>query len=152
MGEGDGQSDGHTACPSLNDLKRGDWRDVNWNPHADHGLSIASRIFKHLPDNPATGRLIIDALIERMSSAPEYASFLAVDYATEDYFIKSLISALEKRQPGSVYVACNLVRAGYKSFLPDAYAAARQIAANSMASGSYAESRDKQAAKSLLRE
>jgi hypothetical protein len=139
-----------TQRPSLNDLKAGHWRDANWNPSTDHGFSIASAILNQLPDTPATGRLITDALIERMSFTPEYASFLARDYATDDYFVASLKSALDKRQPGSLYVASSLVNGGYKLFQPYALAAARQIAAKSRTNPTYAELRDKEVATSLL--
>ncbi|HEY3457145.1 MAG TPA: hypothetical protein VGK64_21385 [Bryobacteraceae bacterium] len=138
-----------TQRPSLNDLRVGHWRDINWNPSTDHGFSIASAILNQLPDTPATGRLITDALIARMSFAPECASFLARDYA-DDYFVASLKSSLEKRQPGSLYVASSLVNSGYKSFQPYALAAARQIAVKSTANPTYAELGDRKVAESLL--
>jgi hypothetical protein len=72
------------------------------DPSADHGFSIASAIFNRLPDNPQSHRIIADPVIERMSFAPEHSSFLSRDYASDDYFVALLKSALDKRQPGSL--------------------------------------------------
>jgi hypothetical protein len=57
--------------PGLNDLRAGGWRDLNWNPSADHGFSIALVILRQLPGTPRSDHLIIDALIARMGFAPE---------------------------------------------------------------------------------
>jgi hypothetical protein len=139
--------------PNIAELRSGDWRDVNWNPSADHGYSIATAILKTLPVSSRSDQLIIAALMERASFAPECMRIVAAEYATNQYFLDTLREALDRRQPGAVYVAWSVFDKGQQPLPQHVLKSAQEIAdAPAKDTPTPTEILDRQAAASLLRQ
>lgn len=138
--------------PTIEDLRAGGWRDINWNPSVDHGYSIASAILKKLAASPDSDRLIMQAIVAKAAFFPESASFLAQDYASDADLSASLRAALKRHQPGAIYVATALIQNG-KIWLPEAVKAARELMRTPAAmKPTRVEELDRRAARSLVAE
>ena len=139
--------------PNIEDLQAGAWRDGNWNPSLDHGYSAAALILKKLAISPQSNVLLVDALLARVPFAPEYAGWLAEEYAEDEYFSRSLRAALSKGQAGSIYLASTLIDNGHPAFLRDARLSAQQLKATAAGDNfTHAQFLDRDAAARLLRQ
>lgn len=67
------------------------------------------------------------AIVAKAASFPESASLLAKDYSSDAIFSASLRTALNKHQPGAMYVVASLADDGHKTWLPEAIQSAREL-------------------------
>jgi hypothetical protein len=139
--------------PNIEDVRIEGWRDAMWNPSADHGFSIAKTALRKLPASPESDRLLIHALIARAAFAPDYAAFLAEEYADNESFAAPFRAALNKGLVGSTYIAWMLIKGGHDTFIPEALRRASKLINSPLGSElTPAQQLDREAAASLIRQ